>query len=76
MISSDSPREYTSAVSMKFPPRSTNRSSWAWETSSLLSLPKVIVPRHCVDTTVPVLPKMRYSIGPPLGSRSGRFKIR
>ena len=44
---------------MKVPPASTNRSSWAKLPASSVSAPKVIVPRHRVDTTVPVPPRVR-----------------
>jgi hypothetical protein len=47
---------------MKLPPLSTKRSSCSWATFSSLSVPNVIVPRQNVDTIVPVLPSVRYSI--------------
>src|SRR5690349_4744912 len=63
---------------MKLPPRSTNRSSCACDTSSVLSLPNVIVPRHCADTTVPVPPRVRYSMTRtyPAAARSSGQHVR
>src|SRR5277367_2113129 len=63
-ISSDSPREYTSAVSMKLMPASSARwmiaseSSW----SVLPHAPNIIAPRHSGLTLTPVAPSLRCSI--------------
>ncbi len=62
MISSDTPGVYTSAVSIRFPPAATNASSWACAPASSVSWPNVIVPSVNVETTQPLLPKVRYSI--------------
>ncbi len=59
MISSETPDEYTSAVSTRLPPASTNASSWACETSSSDSEPNVIVPRVSVETEHPLRPRGR-----------------
>src|SRR3954452_23929230 len=64
-ISSDSPRAYTSAVSMKLMPASRARwmirtdSSW----SSLPQAPNIIAPRQSGLTWTPVRPSWRVSIG-------------
>jgi hypothetical protein len=59
MISSDLPSPYTSAVSTIVPPASTKRSScWCAPTSSV-STPKVIVPRHKLDTAQPLPHRVR-----------------
>ena len=63
-ISSDSPPEYTSAVSTKLIPPSIAAlmtraaSSWSWFPHS----PNIIVPRQCVLTRMPVPPMTRYSM--------------
>ena len=63
-ISSDSPRAYTSAVSMKLIPASSAR----WMTATLSSwlgfphAPNIIAPRHRALTRTPVVPRVRYSI--------------
>lgn len=53
----------------------------ACEVSSSASAPKVMVPRHCADTTVPLPPSVRYLIvvllrvrgqSPPCGTTPGR----
>src|SRR4051794_8933349 len=63
-ISSDSPREYTSAVSMKLIPASSAR--WMMRTESSWSgspqAPNIIAPRHSGLTWTPVLPRLRYSM--------------
>src|SRR4051812_11480397 len=67
-ISSDSPAEYTSAVSMKLMPAS--RAAWitaidsSW--SGLPHCPNIIAPRHRLLTCTPVRPKRRYLMGSPL----------
>src|SRR6056297_2365128 len=48
---------------MKVPPASTKVSSWLAEAASSASWPNVIVPRHNEDTTQPLSPSRRYSIG-------------
>src|SRR3954469_24644673 len=66
-ISSDSPAEYTSALSTKLIPASSARwtmrieSSW----SVLPQAPNIIVPRQSFETWTPVRPSGRYSIGAP-----------
>src|SRR5688500_4211963 len=62
MIFSDSPAEYTSAVSTNVPPASTKRSSWACATCSSDSRPKVMVPRQSAETAQPLRPRVRYSM--------------
>ena len=63
-ISSDSPAEYTSAVSMKLIPPSRARrmmrtdSSW----SGLPQAPNIIAPRHSGLTRTPVVPSTRISM--------------
>src|SRR3954464_6317806 len=63
-ISSDSPAEYTSAVSMKLMPAS--RAAWmtaidsSW--SGLPHWPNIIAPRQRLLTCTPVRPKRRYLI--------------
>src|SRR4051812_19769598 len=63
-ISSDSPAEYTSALSTKLIPASSARwmmrieSSW----SGLPQAPNIIVPRQSGETWTPVRPSGRYSI--------------
>src|ERR1017187_1403194 len=63
-ISSDSPREYTSAVSMKLIPASSARwmipieSSW----SVFPHAPNIIAPRHSGLTFTPVEPRSQWSI--------------
>ncbi len=63
-ISSDSPREYTSAVSMKLMPASSAR--WMMRIESSWSVfphaPNIIAPRHSGLTLTPVLPSLRCSI--------------
>jgi len=73
VISSDTPAEYTSAVSMKFPPASRNRATIRAEVGS--SQPhalftKVIVPRQRFETLSPVRPSLRSFIVPPWCRRS------
>src|SRR5450756_2111490 len=65
MTSSDTPAWYTSAVSTKLPPASTNASSCACAPASSVSLPNVIVPRQRRETLTPVPPISRYSMSPP-----------
>lgn len=60
MISSDTPALYTSAVSRKVPPDSTKVSMIRPEVSSSASAPNVMVPRHWVETTAPLRPRVRY----------------
>ncbi len=66
-ISSDSPAEYTSAVSTKLIPASSARcmiridSSW----SVLPQAPNIIAPRQSGLTSTPVRPSRRYSIPAP-----------
>src|SRR3954453_9233249 len=61
-MTSDSPPEYTSAVSMKFTPASSAAlmmaalSSW----SGLPQAPNIMAPRHSGLTFTPVRPKVRY----------------
>ena len=63
-ISSDSPPEYTSAVSTKLIPASSARwmirieSSW----SVLPQAPNIIVPRQSLETWTPVRPSVRWSM--------------
>ena len=60
-MTSDSPKEYMSAVSMKLIPASTARwmmrieSSW----SGLPHAPNIIVPRQSWLTCMPVVPRVR-----------------
>src|SRR2546426_6692414 len=76
-ISSDSPREYTSAVSMKLMPASSARwmirieSSW----SVLPQAPNIIAPRHRGLTLTPVVPSVRCSTGRRLPGRRGRLPL-
>jgi hypothetical protein len=79
-ISSDSPAEYTSAVSMKFTPAS--RAAWmmrmlsSW--SRLPHAPNIMAPRQCRLTWIPVRPRVVRSMaafcsGRPAGApRAGR----
>ena len=66
-ICSDSPPEYTSAVSMKFSPPSSARwmmavdSSW----SGFPQAPNIIAPRHSSLTCTPVAPNVRNCMGEP-----------
>src|SRR3954467_13158674 len=70
-ISSDSPAEYTSALSTKLIPASSARwmmrieSSW----SGLPQAPNIIVPRQSFETWTPVRPRGRYSIASGLRDR-------
>src|SRR5215210_1421071 len=70
-ISSDSPREYTSAVSMKLMPASSAAwmmrmlSSW----SGLPHAPNIIAPRQSGETLTPVRPSERCSMGGSLAAR-------
>src|SRR3954453_23723342 len=72
-ISSDSPREYTSAVSMKLMPAS----SAAWMTriesswSGLPHAPNIIAPRQSGETWTPVRPSGRCSTAASLPARLG-----
>ena len=72
-ISSDSPAEYTSAVSTKLIPASSARwmiaidSSW----SGLPHAPNIIAPRHRVLTCIPVVPSVRYLSTPVLQGQTG-----
>src|SRR3954447_25029630 len=63
-ISSDSPAEQTSAVSMKLIPASSAR--WMIRTESSWSVlpqaPNIIVPRQSGETWTPVRPSGRYSM--------------
>src|SRR5947207_10326027 len=63
-ISSDSPREYTSAVSMKLIPASSAR--WMMRIESLWSVlpqaPNIIAPRQSGLTCTPVRPRARISM--------------
>src|SRR5205823_6733232 len=74
-ISSDSPRAYTSAVSMKLIPASSARwmtridSSW----SGLPQAPNIIAPRHSGLTCTPVLPRLRSSM--PRSLLSGHRRL-
>ena len=69
-ISSDSPAEYTSAVSMKLMPASSARwmirteSSW----SGLPQAPNIIAPRQSGLTFTPVVPRTRISMVSPYGA--------
>src|SRR4051812_22618232 len=71
-ISSDSPREYTSAVSMKLIPASS--AAWMMRTDSSWSVlpqsPNIIAPRQSGLTLTPVLPKLRSCMAPHLVDRS------
>src|ERR1044072_7856882 len=64
-ISSDSPAEYTSAVSTKLIPPSIAARIVPMQssTSVLPHSPNIIVPRQCVLTLRPVPPSVLYSIG-------------
>src|SRR6476660_2740602 len=66
-ISSDSPAEYTSAVSTKLMPPSIAARivSMQSSTSVLPHSPNIIVPRQCVLTLRPVPPSVLYSIVRP-----------
>jgi len=65
---SDSPFEYMLAVSKKFTPSSSARSTIAFPSSSSRThsrqseSPKLIQPRQIFETVVPVLPSVVYSI--------------
>src|SRR3954452_14526067 len=67
-ISSDSPREYTSAVSMKLIPPSS--AAWMIRIDSSWSLlpqsPNIIAPRHSGLTLTPVEPRLRSCMAPHL----------
>src|SRR5215216_2018897 len=67
-ISSDSPRLYTSAVSMKLIPAS--RARWMIRIDSFSSLlpqsPNIMAPRHSGLTYMPVRPRVRWSIAQTL----------
>src|SRR5215208_6416725 len=67
-ISSDSPREYTSAVSTKLTPASSAR--WMMRIDSSWSLlpqsPNIMAPRQSGLTYMPVRPRVRCSIGQTL----------
>src|SRR4051794_6227864 len=73
-ISSDSPRLYTSAVSMKLTPASRARwmmrmdSSWSWLPQS----PNIMAPRQSGLTYMPVRPSVRCSIAGTLLPRAVR----
>src|SRR5215212_5812514 len=62
VISSETPVEDTSAVSMKLPPASRKRPTISLEVSSSASCPKVMHPRHSSETINPVLPRRPYSM--------------
>src|SRR5215204_2609032 len=62
VISSETPFEYTSAVSIKLPPASRKRPTISLEVSSSASCPKVMHPRHSSETINPVLPRRPYSM--------------
>src|SRR4051812_36480259 len=66
-IVSDSPREYTSAVSMKLMPASSAR--WMMRIDSSWSVsphaPNIIAPRQSGLTLTPVRPRLLFSIGRP-----------
>src|SRR3954469_12889911 len=66
-ISSDTPAEYTSAVSTKLIPASSARWMMRMESarSSLPHGPNIIAPRHKGLTCTPVRPSGRYCIGVP-----------
>src|SRR5215470_13367609 len=69
VISSDTPVEYTSAVSMKFPPASRKRATIRAEVGSSQPqalFPKVIVPRQRFETLRPVRPSLRSFIASSL----------
>jgi hypothetical protein len=70
-ISSDSPRAYTSAASMKVIPAS--RAAWMIRIESLWSglpqAPNIIAPRHSLLTETPVRPRLRCSMVRPPGWR-------
>jgi len=70
-ISSDSPAEWTSAVSTKFTPPSS--AAWMMRTlsswSGLPHAPNIIVPRQRWLTLIPVRPRVRYSMPPILPSQ-------
>ena len=59
MISSETPRLYTFAVSTNVPPAATNVSSCSCEPASSVSEPKVMVPRQRVETAQPLDPRVR-----------------
>src|SRR3954471_210420 len=70
-ISSDSPREYTSAVSMKLIPRSS--AVWMMRIDSSWSVlphsPNIIAPRQSGLTLTPVVPRLRSCMAPNLVDR-------
>src|SRR4051794_2115478 len=70
-ISSDSPREYTSAVSMKLIPASS--AAWMIRTDSSWSVlpqsPNIIAPRQSGLTLTPVAPRLRSCMTPHLVDR-------
>src|SRR3954465_14083785 len=72
-ISSDSPREYTSAVSMKLIPAS--RAAWMMRIeaagSGLPHAPNIIAPRQSGETWTPVRPSGRCSTVASLPARLG-----
>src|SRR5215469_12743579 len=82
VISSASPPEYTSAVSIRFTPASRHMSTW--RRAPLASVaptarnpprpPKVIVPSVSADTRRPLRPSWRYSIGKPPCARPSEFQ--
>src|SRR4051812_5257785 len=77
-ISSDSPREYTSAVSMKLMPASSARwmmrieSSW----SVLPHAPNIIAPRQSGLTCTPVRPSWRISMAATLRGRMSLLALK
>src|SRR3954470_6894176 len=78
-ISSDSPAEYTSAVSTKLIPPSIAARIVPMQSSTSVfpHAPNIMVPRQCVLTLRPVPPSVLYSIGRPYhrGSiRAGRIR--
>ena len=68
VISSETPVEYTSAVSTKFPPASRKRATIRAEVGSSqpqVEFPNVIVPRQRLETLRPVRPSLRSFIAFP-----------
>src|SRR5918996_3155779 len=72
VTSSDTPLEYTLAVSRKFPPAPTKRSTIFLVSSAPTSRPKVMHPRQSSETSTPVSPSRAYSIRPLLVPRRRR----
>ena len=60
--------EYTSAVSMKFPPSSTKASITSKPAASSVVQPNCIVPKQSSETFKPVLPNFRFFMLRPSSS--------